>query len=128
MSMSLRAIVGFVVLVVVGIVALNDPVYAVDCQQVPCDKVFPGADRFEPTTKNPAIFEAFRGEEKLGYIFKSTDIVDVKGYSGKPLITWVGLDLDGKVTGARVVEHAEPILLVGIPKESLDTFADQRDR
>jgi NosR/NirI family nitrous oxide reductase transcriptional regulator len=48
--------------------------------------------------------------------------VDIKGYSGQPLITLVGLDAAGVITGARVIQHSEPILLVGIPEQAMHDF------
>ena len=63
--------------------------------------------------------------ERLGWVVLSTDVVDVKAYSGKPLITLVGLDPEGVITGARVVWHSEPILLVGIPEQALHDFVSR---
>ncbi|MBW2268992.1 MAG: 4Fe-4S binding protein [Deltaproteobacteria bacterium] len=60
----------------------------------------------------------------VGWVALSTDFVDLKAYSGKPLVTLVGLDPDGIITGAHVVHHSEPILLVGIPEKALTDFVD----
>jgi hypothetical protein len=55
-----------------------------------------------------------------GYVFETSDI----GYSGKPIRLLVGLDTNGVITGAKVIEHHEPILLVGIPQEKLFAFVE----
>src|SRR5262245_39688394 len=75
--------------------------------------VFPGADRFGPAEGNPAAQAAYQGDKVVGYVFEASDI----GYSGKPIKTMAGMDLAGKIVGARVTEHHEPILLAGIPNE-----------
>ncbi len=96
----------------------------IDCAAHGCAQVFPGAKTFAPVTDKPYV-EARDGSGKvLGWVVLSTDLVDIKGYSGKPLVTLVGLNLDGVITGARVVNHAEPILLVGIPEKKLHEFVD----
>lgn len=66
------------------------------------------------------------GERKLiGYVFLSTDIVDIPAYSGKPVVTLIGMDTRGIITGVKILKHSEPILLVGIPEEELTKFTKQ---
>ena len=60
----------------------------------------------------------------VGWVALSTDFVKIKAYSGKPLVTLVGLDPQGTITGARVIHHSEPILLIGIPESELHDFVD----
>ncbi|MCR6630501.1 MAG: NosR/NirI family protein [Magnetospirillum sp.] len=80
--------------------------------------VFPGADRFGPPEGTPEAQAAFKGDTLLGYVFETSDI----GYSGKPIKVMAGMDNTGKIVGARVTEHHEPILLAGIPNEKLTDF------
>ena len=47
------------------------------------------------------------------------------GYSGKPLDVLVGLDLEGRITGARILEQHEPMLVIGITEAELDAFVDR---
>ncbi|MEO5327057.1 MAG: NosR/NirI family protein [Magnetococcus sp. THC-1_WYH] len=82
-------------------------------------EVFPNATRFED--KGGGIYLAFRDGTPLGYVFRTNDI----GYSGKPIQVLVGMDLEGKIIGAKVVQHHEPILLVGIPEEKLFGFVSR---
>ncbi len=65
------------------------------------------------------------GRHLVGYVFLSTDIVDIPGYSGKPVVTLIGMDTSGIITGIKVLRHSEPILLVGIPEEQLTKFTRQ---
>jgi NosR/NirI family transcriptional regulator, nitrous oxide reductase regulator len=81
--------------------------------------VFPGAERFGPVEGNPAAMAAYKGDTVVGYVFETSDI----GYSGKPIKLLAGMDVAGVITGARVIEHHEPILLAGIPNEKLIEFA-----
>jgi len=81
-------------------------------------EVFPGADHFGPVEGKPAARAAYKGDKVAGYVFETSDI----GYSGKPIKVMVGMDINGIITGAKVTEHHEPILLVGIPVQKLFDF------
>ena len=59
----------------------------------------------------------------LGYVFQSLDIVDIPAYSGKPINVQVILDPAGVILDAYVLEHHEPILLIGIAEEKLHAFS-----
>ncbi len=86
---------------------------------------FPAADSFKNGKEKPEIFGAYKGDKLLGYIFQSRELAAIPAYSGKPIDLLIGLDLSGIMVGAKVTEHHEPILLVGIPETSLDTFVKQ---
>lgn len=99
------------------------------CAHVPCGEVMPDADTFSERKGNPAYVEAHKetaGEKRtVGYLFLSTDIVDMPGYSGKPIITLIGMDTRGIITGVKILRHSESVLRVGIPEAKLGTFARQ---
>ncbi|UGS89181.1 4Fe-4S binding protein (plasmid) [Ralstonia wenshanensis] len=99
------------------------------CAMVPCTDVLPGASSFSPRKGHPPYVEGYRdvaGKRQLvGYAFLSTDIVDMPGYSGKPIITLMGMDAHGVITGVKVLRHSEPILLLGIPETQLTHFTSQ---
>ncbi|MEJ6654945.1 MAG: 4Fe-4S binding protein [Pseudomonas sp.] len=69
-----------------------------------------------------------------GYAFESINVFSIPAYSGKPVNMSVLLDTDGVILDAYVLEHHEPILLIGIPEQRLHDFnalyagvkADQR--
>ena len=90
----------------------------------PCADVLPGAVTFEAVEGKPYARGLSADGELVGWIVLSTDAVDIKGYSGKPLATLVALDTEGRIAGGHVVHHNEPILLVGIPEERLHAFVD----
>jgi NosR/NirI family nitrous oxide reductase transcriptional regulator len=89
----------------------------------PSDLV-PGADRFGPVEGDPPTAAVFAGDKLLGYAYLNADVVNSVGYSGKPISILVGLSLDGKITGAKLVEHHEPIVLVGIPVAKVTHYID----
>jgi len=63
------------------------------------------------------------GDELLGYAYQTVNVVDIPAYSGKPVNLQVILDPQGVIKDAYVLEHHEPILLVGIPEQKLHDFA-----
>jgi NosR/NirI family transcriptional regulator, nitrous oxide reductase regulator len=99
------------------------------CAHAPCKDVMPGADSFSPRKGKPPYVEAYSAKEGkkdlLGYVFLSTDIVDIPAYSGKPVVTLIGIDTKGIITGVRILKHSEPILLLGIPESKLLDFISQ---
>ncbi|MDR1075393.1 MAG: 4Fe-4S binding protein [Xanthomonadaceae bacterium] len=100
------------------------------CRYAACDSVLPQAQRFSLREGNPAFVKGLRErdgqEEVVGYVFLSTDVApEIVGYSGKPIVTLVGMDIDGRINGVRILKHSEPILLAGIPEEDLNRYIDQ---
>jgi NosR/NirI family nitrous oxide reductase transcriptional regulator len=84
--------------------------------------IFPGADRFGPIEGTPSAAAAYAGDKLLGYIYLNADVVDSTGYSGKPINIVIAIGLDGKIAGAKLVEHHEPIVLIGIPQAKVEHF------
>ncbi|MGY4306177.1 NosR/NirI family nitrite reductase transcriptional regulator [Bradyrhizobium sp. USDA 4369] len=58
----------------------------------------------------------------LGYAFSTLDVSGSVGYAGRPLDIVAAVTTDGIVTGARIVAHEEPILVIGIPKDALAAY------
>ncbi|NYT25988.1 regulatory protein NosR [Alcaligenaceae bacterium] len=84
--------------------------------------VFPGADRLGPVEGSPPVARAYAGDELLGYVYITTDVVNTRGYSSFPIDTLVALSNDGTIVGARLMEHHEPIVLIGIPESRVEDF------
>jgi NosR/NirI family nitrous oxide reductase transcriptional regulator len=96
------------------------------CAYAACGDVMPQARRFSKRMGSPQYVQAFGADQRLvGYVFLSTDVVDIPAYSGKPVITLIGMDTKGVITGVRVIKHSEPILLAGIPESALLKFIGQ---
>ena len=86
---------------------------------------FPAADRIGELEGEPPAAPVYRGNSLLGYAYLSTDVVQIPAYSGKPITLLVGFDIRGRITGVEIVQHEEPILVIGISDERLQQFARQ---
>lgn len=86
--------------------------------------LFPGADRFGAMQANAPVVPVFKGDALLGHAYLNSDFVNTTGYSGRPIHVLVGLRADGVVTGAKLVDHHEPIVLIGIPPAKITAFID----
>ncbi|MCA9605269.1 MAG: 4Fe-4S binding protein [Myxococcales bacterium] len=94
-----------------------------DCDLMPCAEVLPAAASFRRYRDTP-FFEGIDAHDApVGWVALSTSVVDIAAYSGKPLVTVVGLQPDGRIAGVRIIHHSEPILLTGIPEARLHEFA-----
>ena len=82
----------------------------------------PAADAFGPIAGDPPMAPLLQHGTVVGYAFLNADVVDSTGYSGKPICIVVGLDRDAKITGAKLVEHHEPIFLIGVPPTKIEQF------
>ena len=80
---------------------------------------FPGADRFGPPQGDPPIVPVYGGDQLQGFVYLNSDLANATGYSGKPIQLLVGIDAKGVLAGLKLVEHKEPIVLVGIPEKRI---------
>ncbi|TWA70267.1 NosR/NirI family nitrous oxide reductase transcriptional regulator [Azospirillum brasilense] len=83
-----------------------------------------GADRFGAPLTNAPLVPLYKGDALVGHAFLTSDFVNTTGYSGRPIHVMVGLAPDGTVTGAKLVDHHEPIVLIGIPPAKVNAFID----
>ena len=77
--------------------------------------VMPGADRFSEREGTPPVFRGYRvdpstGQESLvGYVFLTSDLPpEIRGYDA-PIEVLVGMDLEGTLTGVRVMRYQESL-------------------
>ncbi|YBV96521.1 NosR/NirI family protein [Phyllobacteriaceae bacterium JZ32] len=78
--------------------------------------LIPGADRFGAVEGEPPLAPVYKGGELAGYAFLNSDFTNSVGYSGKPIHILAGLDKEGIIRGLKLVDHKEPIVLIGIPE------------
>ena len=114
----------FVLPLAVAAPAQAAPQLARFLKRVPVAEIFPGADRIGEPKGEPPIAEVYRGGELAGYVFLNSDFVGAIGYSGKPIHVLLALDPEGVLVGARLVEHHEPIVLIGIPEQEITDVID----
>ena len=85
--------------------------------------VYPGAERLGPEEGSPPAIAVYKGGKIAAYVFSTLDIIAAPGYTSTPFDVIAGIDLSGRITGAKVVFHNEPHI-VGDPmrQRELDTF------
>jgi len=85
--------------------------------------VYPGADRLGEEEGSPPAIAVYKADKIVAYVFSTLDIIAAPGYSTTPFDVIGGIDLSGRITGAKVVFHAEPHILHDAARErDLDTF------
>ena len=87
--------------------------------EVPAGELVEGADSYGPVQGDRPVAPILRGGQSLGYAFITSDFVSTTGYSGKPIHVMVAIDNQAKLLSAKLVEHSEPIVLVGIPNSKM---------
>jgi len=112
-------------LLATAVVLFAPAVGATEPDRATLQAVFPDGDGFGPFEGDPPAAVVYKQGDVIGYILKTRDVVASVGYSGKPLDVLVGLRLDGILTGAVILEHHEPILVIGVDSEDLTEFAKQ---
>jgi NosR/NirI family nitrous oxide reductase transcriptional regulator len=75
----------------------------------------PGADAFGAIREDLPVAPILERGEVVGWAYLTSDFVGTTGYSGKPIHVLVGVSPEAVLTGVRLVEHSEPIVLIGIP-------------
>jgi len=87
---------------------------AIDAQDI-----YPGADSIGSAEGDPEIAPAFKQGKQIGYVFLTSDYANTTGYSGKPIHQLVSINNSGVIQKVLLVEHHEPIVLVGIPESRI---------
>ena len=86
---------------------------------------FPSNSKFGKFDEQTTTWPIQKGEEIIGYAFETDSLVSIPAYSGKPVNLAVAINTSGEFKFAWVIEHHEPILLVGIPEQKLNDFSMQ---
>ena len=86
--------------------------------------VYPaGAERLGPEEGSPPAIAVYEGDKVVAYLFSTLDIVAAPGYSAVPFDVIAGVDLGGRITGAKVVSHKESYIVHDTLRQRLlDTF------
>lgn len=93
-------------------------------EKVGAAELVPEAEDYGPFDAEQKFVAVLKNGQTVGYVFLNTDYHGSIGYSGKPMKILVGLNTDGRITGAKMVEHSEPIVLAGIPEHKIDGFIE----
>jgi len=85
--------------------------------------VYPGAERLGMEEGSPPAIAVFKGGRIVAYVFSTLDIIAATGYSTTPFDVIAGVDLSGRITGAKVVFHQESMIVHDkIRQRQLDTL------
>jgi NosR/NirI family nitrous oxide reductase transcriptional regulator len=82
-------------------------------------ELIPGATRFGPLQGDPPVAPIYKSDQLLGFAYLNSDFSNAVGYSGKPIKVLVGISAQGVLAGFKLVEHKEPIVLIGIPEKRI---------
>jgi len=82
-------------------------------------EIFPGADELGKPIGDPSVAPAYKKGKQVGFVFLTSDYVNTTGYSGKPIHQLVAVDMQGLIKKVLLVEHHEPIVLIGIPEKRI---------
>jgi len=91
---------------------------------VEASSLFPGATRLGEAEGDPVIAPIFKGDEKVGLAYLTSDYVNTTGYSGKPIHQMVAMDMAGVIRKVLLIKHHEPIVLIGIPEKRIVAVLD----
>jgi transcriptional regulator of nitric oxide reductase len=89
------------------------------------DRLFPEAIHTGPRSGEPPAIPVYGAGGPIGFLFSTAELTDVVGFSGAPFNFVVGLDLQGKIVGVVLVEHAEPIIDYSSLGGQLTRFIEQ---
>ncbi|WP_338547863.1 4Fe-4S binding protein [Roseovarius phycicola] len=83
-----------------------------------------GATGFGPVREDVPVAPVLKDGETVAWVFITSDFVGTTGYSGKPIHVAAAVDADAVVTGTKLVEHSEPIVLIGIPDSEMRALTE----
>ncbi|WP_310620585.1 4Fe-4S binding protein [Flexibacterium corallicola] len=87
--------------------------------QIAPSLIVEGSDAYGSIRPDIPVAPLLKGDKQIGWVWITSDFVGTTGYSGKPIHTMVAADMDARLLGAQLIEHSEPIVLVGIPDEKI---------
>ena len=91
-------------------------------------EIYPGAERMGDEGGTPPAAPVYVGTNIVGFVFSTLDIVASPGYSSVPFDVLAGVDVTGKLTGAKVVYHREPHIMDDTRRaDLLDTFLQRHN-
>ncbi|WP_101068490.1 NosR/NirI family protein [Roseovarius salinarum] len=83
------------------------------------EELVPGADAFGAIRDDVPVAPVLDDGDTVGWAFLTSDFAGTTGYSGKPIHVIAAISPGAVMTGAKLVEHSEPIVLVGIPESKM---------
>lgn len=103
----------------------SGPLSAASEHQTVIESLFPKATRIEPKRDDFPVYPVYQLQQLLGYAYESNDLSDLPGFAGKPIKLMIGLDVEGRFSGVKVLDHHEPVFLHGLGQQPLFDFVAQ---
>jgi NosR/NirI family nitrous oxide reductase transcriptional regulator len=75
-----------------------------------------GADSVGAIETTVPVMPVYKGTEKVGYAFVTSDFVNTNGISGRPIDILVAVDMLGVIRSINLLRHTEPMMLIGLPE------------
>ena len=91
---------------------------------VPAGELVAGATAYGPMRDDIPVVPVLKAGDVIGYAFVTSDFVGTTGYSGKPIHVLAAIAPDGKLLRTELVEHSEPIVLIGIPDRKIKALTE----
>ncbi len=91
-------------------------------ETIPAAELIDGADGYGAQPEGIPVTPILKGQKITGYAFLNTDFVSAIGYSGKPIEVLIAMTPEGRIAAGRLMHHAEPIVLSGIPEQKIIDF------
>ncbi|MCW8884165.1 MAG: NosR/NirI family protein [Motiliproteus sp.] len=88
-------------------------------------ELFPEATRIGDQLQDFPVVPVYQVTNLIGYAYQSQELVNLPGFSGKPIKLLIGLDIKGRFSGVKVLAHHEPVFLHGLGQKPLFDFVDQ---
>ncbi len=130
-GMLFHRIISFIVALYVAFFVLGIPAQAQSVPvlqkfitDIPASELVEGATSYGEMLDDIPVVPVLSGSEVMGYAYITSDLVSTTGYSGKPIHVLVAIDPDGILLRAELVEHSEPIVLIGIPNSKIKAMTE----
>ncbi|RLQ20456.1 4Fe-4S binding protein [Seongchinamella sediminis] len=87
--------------------------------------IMPQTQAIAEVEEIPGVVAVTGQDGALGYAYTTGSLAPISAYSGKPVNTLVGVNTEGVVSGVKILDHQEPILVIGVSQADLDDFTHQ---
>ena len=121
----LRWLLSSLLVMAVSSAAALEPPDIANLQPKQIQPWFTEASIISPQVTAPGYRLVYSDNQIRGAVFYSHQITPIPAYSGKPIVALIAMDTRAAIVGVKIVQHEEPILVVGVKESDLKRFTDQ---